>query len=118
MDANEYQQLAARTLLKTPAHMPTIQEYMIIWNAVGVAGEGGELLNEVKKQIMHAHGLNIERLKTEVGDCFWYLASLCTTLGIDLGTVMQENVDKLKIRYPEGYNSQDSIRRVDVGRNE
>lgn len=115
MDANEYQKLAARTLLKKPIQVPTEREYMIIWGAVGLAGESGELLNEVKKQIMHSHGFNLERLKTEAGDCIWYLAAICTTLGIDLGTVMQENVDKLKIRYPEGYNSQDSIRRVDVG---
>lgn len=44
----------------------------------------------------------------------WYAAALCTKLGFDMGDVMQGNIAKLMRRYPDGYSSTDSQRRVDV----
>lgn len=101
MNATEYQRLAARTL-------------MVVWNAIGLAGEAGELCELVKKGIFHQHGLDRARVRKELGDVLWYVAALATKLGLDLGDVMAENIDKLRQRYPDGYSSADSIRRVDV----
>ena len=44
----------------------------------------------------------------------WYASALCTTLGLDMGEIMQANIEKLKVRYPNGYSSADSQQRVDV----
>jgi len=39
---------------------------------------------------------------------------LCTKLNIDMGQVMADNIEKLLVRYPNGYSSDDSQNRIDV----
>ena len=34
----------------------------------------------------------------------WYIAMMCESFGWDLDDIMQMNVDKLKVRYPEGFD--------------
>lgn len=114
MDANQYQLLAARTLIDKPDFEITDKHIMIMWCAIGLSGESGEISELVKKGILHQHGLDEQKMSKEIGDCLWYLAGLCTVLHLDMGQVMQENIDKLKLRYPNGFNSQDSISRKDV----
>lgn len=114
MDATQYQIQAARTLIDKPDFEIPGKDIMILWCSIGLSGESGEIAELVKKGILHQHGLNKEKLSKEIGDCLWYLAGLCTILGIDLGEIMQANIDKLKERYPNGFNSKDSIKRVDV----
>jgi NTP pyrophosphatase (non-canonical NTP hydrolase) len=115
MDAYEYQQLAARTLIPEPGVDFTGPELMLVWNAIGLAGEAGEVAELVKKGVFHRHGLDQARLANELGDVLWYAAGLCTVLGLDLGEVMQANIDKLRRRYPNGFSSADSQNRVDAG---
>lgn len=114
MEANTYQQLAARTLIDAPGFTLTDKEFMIVWNALGLTGEAGEVADTVKKAILHRHGLDMDKMVKEIGDVCWYLAALCTTLDIDLETVMAANIEKLKTRYPEGFRFEDSLARVDV----
>jgi NTP pyrophosphatase (non-canonical NTP hydrolase) len=113
MDANEYQQLAARTLISGPGFEIPEKEIMAVWEVVGLAGEAGEVADLIKKGVFHRHGIDAPRLEEELGDTLWYIAALCNTLGLDLSTIMQANIDKLKIRYPNGFSSLDSLRRVD-----
>ena len=89
---------------------------MQVWNAIGLAGEAGEVAEHIKKGVFHQHGIDREKLAKELGDVLWYAAALCTKSGLDMGEVMQANVDKLRKRYPNGYSSEDSKRRVDVDR--
>lgn len=114
MTAGDYQKAAARTLIDKPDREITGGELMIVWCAVGLAGEAGEVVDNIKKAIFHQHGLNQTELAKEIGDVLWYVAGLCTTLGIDMGQVMQENIDKLLKRYPNGYNPGDSKNRIDA----
>lgn len=111
MTPNEYQKQAARTLIDGPERPLTDGEIMIVWCAIGLAGEAGEVVDNIKKAIFHRHGLNQTQLQKELGDVCWYLAGLCTTLGFNLEDVMQQNIDKLLERYPNGYSSEDSINR-------
>ncbi len=111
MDSSTYQKLAARTLTSEPGFDVSDDDIMIIWNALGLAGEAGEVAETVKKGILHQHGLNKEVLKKELGDVLWYLSALCTTLGFDLEEVMKKNIEKLKERYPDGFSVEDSINR-------
>lgn len=55
-----------------------------------------------------------KRQAKELGDVLWYVAALCTKADLDMGEVMQGNIDKLRRRYPDGFSSEDSKRRVDV----
>ena len=114
MNASEYQLLAARTLIDAPDFEISPNDFMIVWNALGLAGEAGEVAEMVKKGILHQHGLDRDKMAKEVGDVCWYLAALCSKLGLDLGEVMRANIEKLKVRYPEGYKPADSVARVDV----
>lgn len=111
MNPSEYQRMAARTLIDAPEFYFTDNDMMIIWNAVGLAGEAGEVSDLIKKGIFHQHGLDIEKLAEEIGDVLWYIAALCTKLDLDLGEVMENNIKKLLARYPDGYSSEDSINR-------
>lgn len=114
MNASIYQQQAARTLIDAPGFEISDTDMMLVWNALGLAGEAGEVAETVKKGILHQHGLDRDKMAKELGDVCWYLAALCTKLGLDLGDVMQANIDKLMLRYPDGFRSADSIARVDV----
>lgn len=111
MNASEYQRQAARTLIDAPGKEYTADEIMLVWNAIGLAGEAGEVAEHVKKGVFHEHGIDELKLKKELGDVCWYVAAICTKLGIDLGDVMAANIDKLKQRYPQGWSAEDSINR-------
>jgi NTP pyrophosphatase (non-canonical NTP hydrolase) len=111
MDANEYQHLAARTLLEHADHMPTEWEYLMLWNGLGLAGEAGEICELLKKGICHRHALDRDELIKELGDVLWYAAALCSKLGVPMSDVMERNIAKLQQRYPDGYSSERSILR-------
>lgn len=114
MTPNEYQQLAARTLIDAPDAEYTGDEIMMVWNAIGLAGEAGEVADHIKKGVFHRHGIDKDKLKKELGDNLWYIAALCTKLGVTLEDVMELNIDKLRKRYPDGYSSTASQTRADV----
>ena len=47
----------------------------------------------------------------ELGDVAWYLAETAYALDVDLETVLVRNIEKLKARYPQGYDQSRSIHR-------
>jgi NTP pyrophosphatase (non-canonical NTP hydrolase) len=111
MNADEYQELANRTLIDRPPFELTAGEVLIAWNALGLAGEAGEVADLVKKGIFHQHGIDRDAIKKELGDVLWYVSALCTRLGFSLEEVMEANIEKLKARYPDGYSAQASKHR-------
>lgn len=50
-------------------------------------------------------------LAKELGDVAWYLAVTAHAIGYDLETVLQMNVDKLRNRYPNGFEKERSLHR-------
>lgn len=114
MNASEYQQQAARTLIERPDFDIADRDIMLVWNAIGLAGEAGEVAEHIKKGVFHRHVVDRDKLAKELGDVLWYVAALCTKLGLDMGEVMEANIAKLWVRYPDGYSPADSKRRVDV----
>ncbi len=114
MHADRYQDEAARTLIESPDKEYTAREIMLVWNAIGLAGEAGEVADSVKKMVFHQHGIDRDVLIKELGDVLWYVAALCTKLDVPLSDVMDRNIAKLRLRYPDGYSSADSKARRDV----
>lgn len=106
---NEYQKLAGRTLIDNLPREYSKQEIFLAWNALGLTGEAGEVADCIKKMVFHDHGLNVEELEKELGDVCWYLAAIASKLGIDLETIMNKNIEKLKKRYPNGFSPADSL---------
>lgn len=78
---------------------------------LGLAGEVGEVNDLVKKTIFHEAEIDTVHLMKEVGDICWYIALICHCMGWDLEDVMQANIDKLKNRYPEGFDPHRSAHR-------
>ena len=106
MTANEYQKLAMTTL------NPELSKKDVLINAVmGLCGESGEAIDIVKKWLAQGHALDREKLAKELGDVAWYLAETAYALDVDLETVLQKNLDKLRARYPEGFDADRSINR-------
>lgn len=107
MTVNEYQQLALITL------NPALDKKDALINGVmGLCGESGEAIDIVKKWLSQGHALDKEKLVKELGDIAWYLAETAAALDLDLETVFQENIDKLRRRYPEGFDTGRSIHRT------
>ena len=106
MNINEYQKLAMTTLNKD------ISKDDILLNSVmGLCGESGEAIDIVKKHRFHGHELDKEKLIKELGDIAWYLAEAATALEIPLEDILTANIEKLKKRYPEGFDKEKSINR-------
>ena len=77
----------------------------VLNGCLGLAGESGEVLDMVKKWVFHDSELDKDHLKKELGDVMWYVAMICHSMGFDLDDVMQTNIDKLKARYPGGFDT-------------
>ena len=106
MTVNEYQKLAMTTL------NPSLDQKDVLINAVmGLCGESGEAIDIVKKHLFQGHELDKEKLSKELGDIAWYLAEAATALDMDLEDIFAANIEKLKQRYPEGFDSRRSIHR-------
>ena len=106
MTINEYQKLAMTTL------NPALDKKDVLINGVmGLCGESGEAIDIVKKWLAQGHELDREKLTKELGDIAWYLAETAYALDIPLEDILQANIDKLKKRYPEGFDAQRSINR-------
>ena len=107
MNVNEYQELAMATL------NPELNKKDVLINSVmGLCGESGEAIDIVKKWLAQGHELDKERLTKELGDIAWYLAEAATALDLPLEQILQANIDKLKNRYPDGFEVNRSIVRL------
>jgi NTP pyrophosphatase (non-canonical NTP hydrolase) len=105
MTLNEYQLLAARTI------NPKLTEAEIEQHALyGLASETGEVLGLWQKQLQ-GHEIDDGHFLKEVGDVLWMLAELLTVDGHTLEEAARLNIDKLRARYPNGFDTEHSIHR-------
>lgn len=105
MTGNEYQRLAARTI---NSDLNTKQkEYHALHGMVGEIGE----LHSIYQKMYQGHTTMVEHAQKELGDLLWFIAEYCTVWGWKLEDIMQMNIDKLKARYPEGFNTENSLHR-------
>ncbi|AKM82629.1 TPA: nucleotide pyrophosphohydrolase [Candidatus Berkelbacteria bacterium] len=103
MDINEYQKLATRT-----AKNYKNQRALMNWG-LGVAGEAGDIAGCIKKTVFHKNDQS-DGVRENIGDTMWYLAMICNTMGWSLEDILEENIDKLRKRYPEGFTFKDAQR--------
>ena len=95
----EYQRLAMRTAADD-----------VDWGNVGLglAGESGEVADAIKKHLYQGHTLDLSHMKEELGDVLWYVALACKCGGFSMADVMRGNIEKLKLRYPDGFSAERS----------
>lgn len=109
MNFNQYQELAYRTALVNH----DLEKRRLI-AALGLTGEAGEVGELIKKDIGHGHVMDFDKLAKELGDVLWYAALISSLYGLNLGTIAEANIEKLRKRYPDGFSSTDSQKRVDT----
>lgn len=106
MDLIEYQLLAQRT---SRHDLPA--ESHITNGVLGLAGEAGECADLLKKHYYQDNRPFREQLIDELGDVMWYVAETASGLGVSLDDIALHNVEKLKKRYPEGFDPEKSLHR-------
>jgi NTP pyrophosphatase (non-canonical NTP hydrolase) len=99
MDFKTYQNEAVKTAIYAG-------EYKIIYPALSLANEAGEVLGKIKKILRDSGGdFNAEnraKVASEIGDTLWYLAALSRDLEISLDDTAYDNLQKLKDRQTRG----------------
>jgi NTP pyrophosphatase (non-canonical NTP hydrolase) len=94
MSLNEYQNAAAKTAVYKTAHQ-------ILYPALGLAGEAGEVANKVKK-MLRDNDFDRDAIVAEVGDVLWYIAALSRDLNVSLQDIALGNIEKLYGRKERG----------------
>lgn len=97
MDFKEYQKKSKKTDLGT-----VVKNSEIVYYALGLCDESGEVAGKIKKLYRDFDGeINEEQkieIAKEIGDVIWYLSQLCTKLNLDFEEVANMNIEKLYSR--------------------
>ena len=101
MDLNEYQKIANKTAKKDFASKT---EEIMCWG-LGISGEAGDIGSCIKKTFAHKKDVK-EGIKENIGDMLWYAAMICNFFEWSLEDILEANVNKLKQRFPDGFNYQ------------
>jgi len=100
MTFDDYQDFTDQTAI-----YPDAGKGNIVYPALGLCGETGEVAEHIKKVMRGDSTLTPERKEKmlyELGDVLWYVARLATELGYTLNSVAEGNIHKLKIRQAAG----------------
>lgn len=98
--ATEYQARASETAI-----FP--KEKALEYLTLGLVGEAGEIANKAKKLIrdgadVAGYNDKLNQIGAELGDVLWYAAMLAKEVDMNLGKVMENNLDKLADRKSRG----------------
>lgn len=106
MQIKDFQQLSKRTLNNDLSRKEQMANMVI-----GMYGETGEVADIIKKHLYQYHSLDTGHLIEEIGDVMFYISNLCNLFNIDIEHCLEANIEKLKKRYPEGFEAERSINR-------
>ena len=106
MTLNDYQRLAQRTDARGNTASGKLENGIL-----GICGEAGECADLLKKYLYQGHELDRDKLAEETGDVLWYVAETAAGLGLTLEDIAKRNIEKLKRRYPDGFDAERSKNR-------
>ena len=99
MNFNEYQDAATKTAIYGAGNL-------IVYPALGLANEAGEVLGKIKKVLRDKDGVFTEEtnkaIGDEIGDTLWYMAALARDLGLSMNDIATNNIKKLLDRQQRG----------------
>ena len=107
-ESNKYKKVSDLDLYQKVALTTAIypREQAIIYPTLGLTGEAGEVANKVKKIIRDGSNKNddsmVSEIKSEIGDCLWYIAVLADDIGCKLSDIANTNLIKLANRKEKG----------------
>ena len=107
MTLAEYQQLAARTM--NTSLRPSEQGKHALHGMVGEIGE----LHSIYQKVYQGHEFDVDHAKKELGDLMWFVAEYCTAHEWELDEICTINIEKLKARFPEGFEVDKSLHRAE-----
>lgn len=99
-----YQEACKRTTKKFEN-----QEKEIMTWGLGISGEAGDVAGCIKKTYSQGND-QILGIRENLGDTMWYIAMIANFYGWELEDILNENIDKLKKRYPQGFSEVDADR--------
>jgi NTP pyrophosphatase (non-canonical NTP hydrolase) len=108
MEIKQYREAIKRTMNNDLPHNERLAML-----ALGLAGEVGEMVDQIKKKVYHGHTLDEVEFRKEAGDVLWYYMNLLNELGMSEELIMMENIMKLNKRYKDGFSQSDSINRAE-----
>jgi len=96
MKMNDYQKRARITAIYP-------REHMVVYPALGLAGEAGEVCEKIKKVMRDSTNKSDfwdkrNDIELELGDVLWYIANLAEDMGLNLDDIATKNIDKLRDR--------------------
>jgi NTP pyrophosphatase (non-canonical NTP hydrolase) len=100
----EYQELCKATAKK----FETSEKEILTWG-LGIAGEAGDVASCIKKTFAHDNDQRAG-IKENIGDTLWYAAMICNFFGWEMQAILNENLEKLKKRFPQGFTTKDASR--------
>jgi NTP pyrophosphatase (non-canonical NTP hydrolase) len=100
----DYQELCRATAKK----FETREKEILTWG-LGIAGEAGDVAGCIKKTFAHDNDQR-EGIKENIGDTLWYAAMICNFFDWDMQEILENNIKKLRDRYPKGFTAQHASR--------
>ena len=92
----------------------TPEQASLLHMGCGVSTEANELLDCIKKHTIYQKPLDVENVKEELGDLLFYMSNLMQSVGLSFEEVLQNNIDKLSVRYSSGkYSNTQAQERAD-----
>jgi NTP pyrophosphatase (non-canonical NTP hydrolase) len=101
----EYQEACKVTAKK----FETKEKEILTWG-LGIAGEAGDVAGCIKKTFAHDNDQR-EGIKENIGDMMWYAAMICNFFDWDMQEILDNNIKKLKERYPDAKFTTEHARR-------
>lgn len=105
MTLNEYQRLAERTVNKGLTYNDL--EHHALHGMVGEIGE----IHSIYQKRYQGHAVDEGKLMDELGDLMWFVAEFAFAHDWTLDDVATMNIEKLKRRYPQGFEAERSVHR-------
>jgi NTP pyrophosphatase (non-canonical NTP hydrolase) len=107
MKMNDYQEKAKATIVYpqrtlSDSSMGTGYETGVLYNALNLASEAGEVAGLVAKAIRKDAEVPADKVKDELSDVLWEVSVLAYELGYTLEELAQHNINKLQARKAEG----------------
>lgn len=96
---NKYREAVLKNI---PKELDSFND-LLTMGALGLAGETGEVVDMIKKYRFQKRGLDHHKLLLELGDVRWYMEIILDTLNSNMREIEEMNIEKLKKRYPNGF---------------
>lgn len=117
MTTKEYEVEVARTVSNNHDSIRARFSVMgitdLVHAQIGISGESGEFADAVKRFLYYGRPLDALNAKEELGDLLWYIALGAKVLETSIEELMEDNINKLKLRYPEKFTEELAIERKD-----